>query len=435
MNKWGELMKCEKCGYENSPFNIICEKCGSPLRIEDNIELKKNYNSKPRAIDIEAITPDHSEKIFDNTKQKVRYVVVFLLGSIFATVVLFIISLIQNSKANDIMTLYEDFMKSDGIGLLYIGEDDKVDTKVTEYAKNYDFEYLYVATNKVTTKKKNKIKNNLKLEKLDSTLVIIDNGEILDYMHKSNLENIEKFLEDNKIIPEYSNDTREYISKFEYAIKSIEPMILYVANNKNDSNELHNKLLEEFCDEYSINYTYVEGFYLTEEQKLKLLNKVNYSEIHDELLIIIDEGIVKEVTEFVPNEKKDYFEFISNYGIIDVSSAKNLSKINEKKLKEIITSKDKNIILFTADDCSYCEKTKPILGKIGITNNLEVYLYNINSDNQNSLTQLLSEFDYNEVISTPSVLITENSKIIDTVVGYSDKKIYEDKLKELGVIR
>lgn len=428
-------MKCEKCGYENSSFDIICEKCGCPLKIEDNMELKKNYNNKPRAIDIEAITPDHSEKIFNNTKQKVRYVIVFLLGCIFATAILFILSFIQNAKANDIITQYHEFMNSDGIGILYIGEDEKVDSKVIEYAKNYDFEYLYVDTNKVTMVKKNKIKSNLKLEKINSTLVIVNNGKILDYKHESNVENIEQFLMENKIIPKYTNDTSEYISKFEDAIKSNEPMILYIANNKNESNELHNKLLEEFCDDYSINYTYVEGYYLTEEQKLKLFSKVNYSEIHDELLIIIDEGIVKEVTEFVSNDKKEYFEFISNYGIIDVSSAKNLKKINEAKLKNIISSKEKNIILFTSDDCTYCEKLKPILGKIGIQNNIEIYYYNINSDSQNNLSQLLSDFEYNEIVSTPSVFITENSKIIDIIVGYSDKKIYEDKLKELGVIR
>ena len=33
-------MRCEKCGYENGEYDIICEKCGFPLSIEKNMELK-----------------------------------------------------------------------------------------------------------------------------------------------------------------------------------------------------------------------------------------------------------------------------------------------------------------------------------------------------------------------------------------------------------
>ena len=39
-------MQCEKCGYINKQYDIICQKCGSPLNIEKNIELQKKYNHK-----------------------------------------------------------------------------------------------------------------------------------------------------------------------------------------------------------------------------------------------------------------------------------------------------------------------------------------------------------------------------------------------------
>ena len=428
-------MRCEKCGYENSEYDIICEKCGFPLSIENNIDLKNKYNNKPKAIDIEEITPDHSEAIFNNLKQKVRYVVVFILGGLFATLVLYVIALIKYTKDNDIMTKYKKLMNNDGLGLIYIGEDKDVDKLINKYSNNYEFEYLYINTDKISKLKVNKIKSKLKLQKIDSTLVIVDSGKIIDTMDKANTDNddIEVFLKKNNVIPKILTETDKYIKKFEDALKSEEPMILYIANNDNESNQKHNELLESFCDNYDINYTFVEGYYLNNKQKIKLLSKVNYNEIHDELLIIVDEGEVKTVTEFVSNEKKDYFDLASTYGIIDVSSAKNLKQINEKTLKNILDSKEKSIILFTSDDCVYCEKIKPILGKISIINNITIYTYNV--DNLNTLGELLTKYGYSDTISTPSVIIVDNSKVIDIIIGLSDKKIYEEKFKEQGIIR
>ena len=428
-------MRCDKCGYENSKYDIICEKCGFPLNIENNIELKDKYNSKPRAIDIEEIKPDHSEEIFNNLKLRVRYVVVFILGGLFATLVLFVLALIKYSKDNDIMNKYKSFMNSDGIGLIYIGDDKEVDKKINKYSINYEFEYLYVDTSKISKLKVNKIKSKLKLDKISSTLVVVNNGKVINSMNGSNTDDdkLDKFLKDNNVIPNILTETDKYIKKFDDAIKSSEPMIIYLANNDNDSNKKHNDSLKSFCDNYDIKYTFVEGYYLNDEQKLKLLSKVNYNEIHDELLIIIDEGKVKSASEYVPNDEKDYFELASTYGIIDISSANNLKNININKLKELFDSKERNIILFTSNDCVYCEKLKPILGKISIINNIAIYLYN--SNNNLELSDLLSKYGYNEMISTPSVIIIDNSKVIDIIVGLSDKKIYEDKLKEIGIIR
>lgn len=428
-------MRCEKCGYENSEYDIICEKCGFPLNIENNVDLKNKYNSKPKAIDIQEITPDHSEAIFNNLKQRVRYVVVFILGGLFATLVLYLIAFIKYTKDNDIMNKYKKIMNNDSLGLIYIGNDKSVDKEITKYSTNYEIEYLYINTEKISKLKVNKIKSKLKLKKIDSTLVIVDSGKIISSKNKVNTDNddIEVFLKDNNVIPNILTETDKYIKKFDDALKSEDAMILYIANNDNESNQKHQKLLESFCDNYDIKYTFVEGYYLNNKQKIKLLSKVNYNEIHDELLIIVDEGEVKNVTEFVPNEQKDYFDLASTYGIIDVSSAKSLKEINEKTLKELLNSKERNIILFTSNDCIYCEKIKPILGKISIINNITIYIYNV--DNLNSLSELLTKYGYSDTISTPSVIIVDNTKVIDVIIGLSDKKIYEDKFKEKGIIR
>ena len=74
----GDNVNCEKCGYQNSKYDIICNNCGSPLNIEDNIDLKKLYNNKQRAIDIDELEIDHSQVRFNTTKKRVKITIIFI---------------------------------------------------------------------------------------------------------------------------------------------------------------------------------------------------------------------------------------------------------------------------------------------------------------------------------------------------------------------
>jgi len=166
-------MKCEKCNHENSEYNIICEKCGSPLSIEKNVELKKMYNDKPKAIDIVKIVPDNSEMIFKDTKQKVKYFLTFLLGSSFAIIIWLLVIFIKNYKSEDILIKYDNFINNSTVSVVYLGIDEKVNEKVNNYSFQYGFDYMYINLNKISVIKRKKIKDKLKLKKIDSTLVII----------------------------------------------------------------------------------------------------------------------------------------------------------------------------------------------------------------------------------------------------------------------
>lgn len=429
-------MKCEKCGFLNSEYDIICEKCGSPLNIEKNIELQKKYNHKQAAIDIEEVTIDNEEARFDNTKQKVKYILFFVLGIIFTILIITIISIIGNIKENDIISKYDKFINNE-IGLIYLGDNSDINKYIEEYSKDYSLEYLYIKTNKVTAVKRNRLKSKLKLKKLDSTLVVISNGEVLNYEHGiDSKEQITKFLKENDVIPADIEKSNDVISKFDNSINSKEATIMYIANNKNDLNEKHNKNLEKFCDDYSINYVYIEGYYLTDNQKLRLLRKVNYSDIHNELLVIIDEGTVKEVSESISNYQKDYFALASSYGIIDTSSADSLKKIDYNNVQQIVDSGSKSVIFFSESECIYCDRLKPIIGKLSIQNNFDVYYHQIEENNKDSLEEYLKNIGYNEEkITVPLVVVVENKNILDYIIGLSDKTLYEEKFKELGVMR
>jgi len=427
-------MKCEKCGYSNSEYDIICENCGAPLNIENNIELQKKYNNKQRAIDIEKIVPDNTELVFNRTKKKVSYMLIFLfIIFMFGTIVL-IGYLYNDSKQNDTINQLNDFLNTNKLGIIYIGNDSDINSKLEEYKDKYNVNYKYFNTKKINRIKKKKIKNKLKVKNINNTIFILENDKVKNHINIK--ENIDEFLQKNEVIPKYIGDAKKVVNDYDKALLSDEPLVMYIANNKNESNEEHQKNISKFCEEYEINYIFIEGYYLADNQKLKLLNKINYSEIHDELIIIVDERKVLKVTETVPNDKKDYFEIISSYGIIDERSAREFDRANLKEFNTLISNKEKNVILIENNDCTYCEKLKPIVGKIALKNNFKVYSIVLDDSNKDSIEGKLKEIGFSEEkIVPPLVIVTEDSHLLDYVVGLSDKNIYVDKFTQLGIIR
>ena len=427
-------MKCEKCGYSNSEYDIICEECGAPLNIENNIELQKKYNNKQKAIDIERIVPDNTELVFNRTKKKVSYMLIILFILFIFGIIFFIGYIYNDSKQNDIMNQLNDFLVTNKLGVIYIGNDSEIKNKLNEYTDIYNLNYKYFDSKKINRIKKQKIKNKLKVKNINNTIFVLKDNKVID--STNNKDEIDKLLQKNNVLPKYLGDAKKVVENCDKSLLSDEPLVMYIANNKNDSNEEHQKKISEFCEEYDINYTFIEGYYLTDIQKLKLLNKINYSEIHDELIIIIDERKVLKVTETVPNDKKEYFEIISSYGIIDERSAREFDRVNLKEFNTLISNKDKNVILIENNDCTYCEKLKPIVGKIALKNNFKVYSVVLDESNKDSIEVKLKEIGFNEEkVVPPLVLVIQDNHLLDYIVGLSDKNIYVDKFTELGIIR
>lgn len=430
-------MKCEKCNHVNSEYDIICEKCGSPLNIENNVELQKKYNDKPRAIDIVKIVPDNSEKIFNDTKQRVKYFFTFLLGSSFAILIIFLIFYIRDYKSRDILVKYDNFINNSQVAVVYFGIDEDVNKKIDDYSLKYGFDYMYINTNKINVLKRKKLKNKLKLKKLESTLMVIKEKKVVDILYDCNVESnmIDSFLLKNGYISKEKGNPANELEKVENIFKTEETKFVYISNNKNDLNSEHNELIKKFCSDNDIEYVYIEGYKLSDIQKLNVLKKFNYTEIHNEFFAIFDEGEEKYTTEYVPNSYSEYTKIGTNYGILDKTNITSMEKISIDKMKSIINSNSKNIVLIVSDDCMYCERIKPIITKIAKQNNLKVYYYNVDNKNVNDLKQYLEKIDYKDSLAFPLLLITENNKVLESIVGLSDKEYYIDKFKEFGVIK
>ncbi len=98
----------------------------------------------------------------------------------------------------------------------------------------------------------------------------------------------------------------------------------------------------------------------------------------------------------------------------------NIEPFINKTMKDwntIFNSKDKSIILLYKKDCSYCTMFKPILAYIAYVYKLKIYQINVVNQDMSVIATLdsgLSQW------GTPTVLITQNGKLVDYNIGYID---------------
>lgn len=429
-------MKCEHCGYENSEYAIRCDKCGKPLSIEKNLVLQKKYNHKPKAIDIVKITPDYELIRFKSTKQKVKYFLSFLLGAMFVSIILLCVYFAKNNKSKNIIDRINIVFDSKEEAIIYIGKNKDTNKLIKDYSEKYEFSYLYVPVKNITLSKKNKIKRMFDVKSLNDKIIYVKDGKVKNYKNIKTNDDIKKYLQKNGFISTIDGDTNKIKKLIDDTFNSQDPIVMYIANNENKSNEEHNEQLKDFCKDYDLKYVFIEGYKLSDNQKIRLLKRINYNEIHDELLVILDEGNIKNVSEFVAGSDKEYFALISSYGIIDESSEKKLVNISLKQLGSISKKNEISVILISSNDCQYCDKTKPILGKISIQNDFKIYNYKYNVKEKKTIEKYLTKRGFKEkTITTPLVIIFKDNKIEDYIIGMSSKIFYEEKFKDYGLIR
>lgn len=427
-------MKCEKCGHINSEYSIICEKCNSPLKIEENKDLQEKYHNKNHHIDIEEITDDKPKQDFNHTRKQVfKGVIVFLL--LFVAFIIYLLgSYILDKGSKDILDTYSEYMKNSSAALFYFGDQKEINNLCEQYSKNYGFDYLNIQTKKISQKQKRKMQEELNIYNVSSTIVIIQNGvPVATTSNVLTKDNLIDFLQNKELIPMYLEDTEKSLSSFKDAFSDSEPVLLYFPTSYHNKIEKSKESLQSLAEQYSLKYYEVDGYLLSKRQLLKLMSQLGYSEIQEDLILYIVDG--KVVTTAQDIEKKDYFKLLSSYGIIDISSANYLINISYSKFQEFIKDeKTKYVILIGSDDCTYCDRVRTTLGQIA--NQYQIVIYYLNATTTwDDVSKNVEALGIETGLSTPFMLIMEKGKILDSIVGPTTKELYVEKFTEMGVIR
>ncbi len=432
-------MKCEKCGHDNNKYSVICEKCGAPLKIEENGFLQEKYHHKGKHIDIEEIVKVEKPD-FNETKKKVSRTVIFFLVLFIASFLYLLMNLFLVKGSKETIEKYSNYFHHSPVAVFYFGTEEELDSKLTEYAETYEFDYLNIDARKLTRSRKKKMRKELNIYNMTSTLVVVQSGvPVATFNTTQGEEELLTFLRRQGLIPEKLEEAKVVTSSletFKNAFSSTEPTLLYFPTKYQEDIEKRSETLKHISSQYGLSYQEVKGYLFSRRQLLRMMSQLGYSEIQKDLILYLRDGKVEKTIVDEEGKMDSYFEMLSFYGIIDTSGADYLKTITDTQFHSYLENKkNKYVILVGTKDCSYCDRVKPILGEIANQHQITIYYYDASSK-INEVTSKMESMGVNASISTsPLLLVVEKAKILDYVVGLSTKDLYLEKLTELGVIR
>ncbi len=429
-------MICEKCGHENNKYSVICEKCGTPLKIENNTFLQEKYHNKGKHIDIEDIEEVQTGNNFEETKKKVSRTVIILIILVIASFLYVIGVLLLDRGSKEVWQKYADYLKNSTVSVFYFGMDEDLDTLLQQYSEDYEFDYLNIKANTLTRIRKKKIREELNIYNMTSTVVVVQSGvPIATHSNVKEKEMLTSLLQEEGLIPEQIEDTSEELAAFREALSSKEPALLYFPTNYREDISKSEEILQSIASEYSFQFYMTKGYLLSKRQLLRMMSQLGYSEIQEDFIVYIHDGKVDKIIANPEKEKKSYFELLTTYGIIDVSSADYLTTINLSKFHSFLEDQtQKYVVLVGSNECTYCDRVRPILGQIASQNNITIYY--LNASENASMAAEIQELGVEAGLSNlPILMVIEKSKLLDFVVGLSTRELYIEKLTELGVIK
>lgn len=151
------------------------------------------------------------------------------------------------------------------------------------------------------------------------------------------------------------------------------------------------------------------------------------------IICIIFLGLIIFLAATGSKEKTSSNSTGNESGIPKQGADRNTSTAFLAQLYDVIDSKDKEIIFFASDTCGYCQLQKPILENIVSDYNLDYFDVNVSEH---------SEAEINEVVqtlglegSTPTTIVVQDGKIINTLGGYADGKEFVNFLVQSGVLK
>lgn len=123
-----------------------------------------------------------------------------------------------------------------------------------------------------------------------------------------------------------------------------------------------------------------------------------------------------------------------------VSSLRSTGKIGSSDSKEIVSefekkfnSKERIVIYYASPSCGYCKLQTPILETIASDYNMNYYYLDSSKLSNSQRSKVLETLEL-EKHATPTTIVVENGKVIDSVVGYVSGTEYVEFLKSAGML-
>lgn len=337
----------------------------------------------------------------------------------------------DNKLVNDIKDYIEDDIK-----ILYITNKENYSNYPIKLFEKYDIDYMYIESTNLSKFEIKRIEKIINTKYISNVIAIFNNGKIIDaIIEYENSESLNLFLQKNNIIPEIIGDNSKIISSVEKSLNG-DYTLLYFPYKYTEDIDNQEKILKEISKEYEFFYSKVEAYLLSASQQKKLNTILQISSVEDQIVILIkDKKIIGSVRGI--NNKLQYLELLKKFNFITKIS-QNVINIDYDNFVSLLNSSDKNIILISKDDCKYCTEVEEVLNEISIEYDVKVYSVNIGKLDSNmgvEVSKKLVDLGYSDGVTTPITLIVENNKLINYVIGASNKQYFVDIFSENGIIK
>ena len=122
-------------------------------------------------------------------------------------------------------------------------------------------------------------------------------------------------------------------------------------------------------------------------------------------------------------------------GKITEKEMKDHVKINMDTFFQYYQENEKRVIIFVRNGCQYCEIAEPIIKNIAYTYNIDIYAINTLEITEEERDKLIETDSFFNSLGTPTLVIVQNGKIIDSINGLTDRAHYKDTLKKNKIIK
>ena len=190
------------------------------------------------------------------------------------------------------------------------------------------------------------------------------------------------------------------------------------------------KLIKEKTD---MDYLYVNTNELKNNDLDKLLEnlEIDESDFGTPYLVISKNGeIVNQNAGFMPEYK--LLNYLKEEGVVEEEEKLPLNYIEYEEYSNLIASQNKELIVIGQSGCEGCTKARPVLYELAEEYDVKINYLNasmLNKENAAKFQESLTYFEENG-ISTPTLLVVSNGKVIDALVGSVSIESYVEFLKE-----
>lgn len=243
-----------------------------------------------------------------------------------------------------------------------------------------------------------------------------------------------------------SKEDRAVLSEFYKNFESKERTIIYYASTGCGYCELQAPILEEIADEYDLEYYKIDAANLATNQRKEILNKLGIEHATPTTIVVENGKVIDTAVGY--KEGSALVDFFIDTEILpsdaEYPGEKNITFVDFKKYEELIYENKTNIVVIGASSCSNCIAFKPTINEVAdeydiVINYLD--LDKVTQDEKQSFYTSLDNLGYDDPdylndgsFGTPTILIVENGKIKDYVIGRRTISQLVREFTKLGLI-